>query len=249
MGNSQDDQYENSEDNIDTGRKHRNAKKTGDVANTTTLGFFPHLWGKLVNYAKANFRLHLTISDPFPTKEDALSGVCGEAITEAIVHWQDQKRQVEKGYYPKYKREMAIMVYNDAATFQSWIKQVVLTVVPLEYGLALLQGNTIASIKMKASGLLKKTTFCMGCTSNFANNALQTVCHKVYYNSGSKSLRQFPAFQKTIPPNALILVATIVRNVLKIYSKHGQVTGAKQTAISATQPIRVLLMHHPIISV
>ncbi|KAG1761030.1 hypothetical protein EV702DRAFT_1207509 [Suillus placidus] len=66
------------------------------VANLTTLGFFPHLWGKLLDYAKANFRLYLTISDPFPAKEDALSGVCGEAIMKAIVHWQDQKCQVEK---------------------------------------------------------------------------------------------------------------------------------------------------------
>jgi hypothetical protein len=124
-----------------------------------------------------------------------------------------------------------MQVYNDAATFRSQIKQVALAVVPLEYGLALLQGNTISSVKTKASGLLKKTNFLRGdrdaevCfiyprhsiltsrqgrTSNFANNALRTICHKVYYDSGSKSLRQFPAFQKTIPSNALILVATIV---------------------------------------
>ncbi|KAG0695194.1 hypothetical protein DFH29DRAFT_1005677 [Suillus ampliporus] len=235
--NSPDDQHKDSEDDIDTGRKCRIAKKKGDVANPTTLSFFPHLWGKLLDYAKANFRLYLAISDPFPDKEDALSSVCSEAITEAIVHWQDQKRQVEKGFYPKYKREMAIVVYNDAATFRSRIKQVALAVVPLEYGLALLQGNTIASIKTKASGLLKKASFlhgdrdAEGRTSNFANNALRTICHKVYYDSGSKSLRQFPTFQKTIPPNALILVTTIVRNVLEIYSKRGQATGARQTAI------------------
>ncbi|KAG1852601.1 hypothetical protein C8R48DRAFT_777421 [Suillus tomentosus] len=224
-----DDQYKDSEDNIYTGRKRCNARKKGDVANPTTLGFFPHLWGKLLNYAKANFRLYLAISVPFPTKEDALSSVCSESIMEAIVHWQDQKCQVKKGYYPKYKREMAIVtqVYNDAATFRSWIKQVTLAIVPLKYRLALLQGNTIASVKMKASGLLKKTNFLCGDrdaegrTSNFANNALRTVCHKVYYDSGSKLLRQFPAFQKTIPPKALILVTTI----------RGQVMGAKQTSI------------------
>jgi hypothetical protein len=92
-----DDQYKDLEDNINTGRKHHNAKKKGDVANPTTLGFFPHLWGKLLNYAKANFRLYLAISVPFPTKEDALSSVCSELITEEIVHWQDQNCQVEKG--------------------------------------------------------------------------------------------------------------------------------------------------------
>ncbi|KAG1765165.1 hypothetical protein EV702DRAFT_1051114 [Suillus placidus] len=179
-GHSPDDQHEDSEDDIDTGRKHHNAKKKGDVANPTTLGFFPHLWGKLLDYAKANFRLYLAISDPFPNKEEALSS---------------------------YKREMAIVVYNDAATFRSRIKQIALAIVPLEYRLALLQGTTIADVKTLNIQLL---TTQQGRTSNFANNALQTICHKVYYDSGSKSLRQFPAFQKTIPSNALILIATIV---------------------------------------
>jgi hypothetical protein len=53
-------------------------------------------------------------------------------------------------------------VYNDDATFWSWIKQVALIIIPLEYRLALLQGNTITSIKMKASSLLKKTNFLCG---------------------------------------------------------------------------------------
>lgn len=86
-----------------------------------------------------------------------------------------------------------------------------------------------------------------GSTSNFANNKLQTICHKVYCDSRSKSLRQFSAFQKTILPKALILVTTIVsvpilivvsvdhfvkvQNILKIYAKCGQVTGTKQTSI------------------
>ncbi|KAG2103741.1 uncharacterized protein F5147DRAFT_654648 [Suillus discolor] len=216
------------DDDINTGRKRRNAKKKGDAANPTTLSFFPHLWGNFLNYAKANFRLYLAISVPFPTKEDAISGVCCEAITEAIVYWQDQKRQVEKGYYPKYKREMAIVtqVYNNAVTFRSWIKQVALAVVPIRYGLALVQGNTIANVKTKASDLLKRTKFLHsdcddeGCASNFAHNALRIVCHKAFYDSRSKSLRQFPTFQKTIPPKALILVATIVTGAV-----------SKQTAI------------------
>jgi hypothetical protein len=84
-----------------------------------------------------------------------------------------------------------------------------------------------------------------GHTSNFANNALWTICHKVYYNSRSKSTRQFPTFQKTIPPKALILIATImsipiliavsvdyfvkVRNILKIYAKQTSILDSEAT--------------------
>lgn len=53
-------------------------------------------------------------------------------------------------------------VYNDATTFRSQIKQVTLAIVPLKYGLALLQGHTITSVKTKVSGLLKKKNFLCG---------------------------------------------------------------------------------------
>lgn len=48
-----------------------------------------------------------------------------------------------------------------------------------------------------------------GRTSNFAHNALRTVCLQVFYDNSSKSLRQFSAFHKTVPSKALILVAAI----------------------------------------
>ncbi|KAG2112210.1 uncharacterized protein F5147DRAFT_771274 [Suillus discolor] len=200
-----------------TTKKNKNGKGT---ANPTTLGFFPPLWVKLLDFAKANFRQHLTIVAPFP---------------QPIVYWQEQKHQLEKGYYPNFKAEMAIVIFNDAATFRSKIKHVALAVVPLEYEL-ISQGSSIATIKSKASGLIHHSLFLCGVadaqghSSNFAHNALRSICLRVFYDSGSKSLCQFPAFRKTIPDNAIILIATIVRNVLDIYSRHGQ-ANTKQTNI------------------
>ncbi|KAG2090008.1 uncharacterized protein F5147DRAFT_658271 [Suillus discolor] len=221
-------------------KKNKNAKGT---ANPTTLGFFPPLWIKLLDFAKANFRQHLAIVAPFPQRESAIDegGVCGEMIAEAIIYWQEQKCQLEKGYYPKFKAEMAIVIFNDAATFRSKIKQVALAVVPLEYELVS-QGGTIAAVKIKASGLIRHLLFLCGVvdthghSSNFAHNALRSVCLRVFYDSGSKSLRQFPAFRKTIPDNAVILVATIVRNILDIYARHGQ-ANTKQTNIVDSEVI------------
>ncbi|KAG1748823.1 uncharacterized protein EDB91DRAFT_1244639 [Suillus paluster] len=122
------------------------------------------------------------------------------------------------------------------------IKQIVLTVIPMAYELVLsVNRNTIDSVKLKATGLLKKAMYLHGYpdseghASNFANNMIHIVCHKSFYDNGSKSLKQFPEFQKTIPPPALFLVGTIIHNVIYIYSKYGQVNGAKQTPIEDSE--------------
>ncbi|KIK34165.1 hypothetical protein CY34DRAFT_98489, partial [Suillus luteus UH-Slu-Lm8-n1] len=66
-------------------------------------------------------------------------------------------------------------------------------------------------------------------------NTVRIVCHKSFYDNGSKSLKQFAEFQKTIPPAALFLVGTIIRNVICIYSKYGQVNSSKQTPIEDSE--------------
>ncbi|KIK31433.1 hypothetical protein CY34DRAFT_103310, partial [Suillus luteus UH-Slu-Lm8-n1] len=184
-------------------------------------------------------------SVPFPDKEQSIggTGVCGEVIAEAIIQWQEQKHKLKKGYYSEFKMGMATVVFNDAATFCSKIKQIVLTVVPMAYELALsVNGNTIESVKLKATGLLKKAMYLRGHpdsegrASNFANDTVRIVCHKSFYDNGSKSLKQFAEFQKTIPPAVLFLVGTIV-SALVVYlsAKYGQVNGAKQTPIEDSE--------------
>ncbi|KAG2114542.1 hypothetical protein DEU56DRAFT_919564 [Suillus clintonianus] len=244
------DQQDNLEDlnevDIDSGRRHRtkNAKGAATNRDATNVGFYPSLWQKLLDRAKANFRLYIATSVPFPDKEESIggTGVCGEVIAEAIIQWQEQKRKLEKGYYPEFKTGMATVVFNDAATFRSKIKQIVLTVVPMVYELALgINGNTTDSVKLKATALLKKAIYLRGepdsegRASNFANDAVRIVCHKSFYDNGSKSLKHFAEFQKTIPPAALFLVGTIIRNVICIYSKYGQVNRTKQTPIEDSE--------------
>ncbi|KAG2753551.1 hypothetical protein P692DRAFT_20722256 [Suillus brevipes Sb2] len=79
----------------------KNAQGGAVVAKRKTLGFFPDLWVKLLNYTKACFRLHLAIADPFPAREEALSdtGICLELVTESIVAWEAQNRHLEAGIY------------------------------------------------------------------------------------------------------------------------------------------------------
>ncbi|KAG2028372.1 hypothetical protein BDR03DRAFT_1019896 [Suillus americanus] len=232
-----DDQQDDLEDLNEienTGKRCHTKKVKGTATNrdTTNVGFYPPLWQKLLDCAKAHFRLHLTISVPFPDKEESISitRVCGEVITEAIVQWQEQKCKLKKG--------MATVIFNNTMTFHSKIKQIVLTVIPMVYELALgINRNTIYSVKLKATSLLKKVVYLHGCpdseghASNFANDAVCVICHKSFYDNGSKSLKQFAKFQKTIPPTVLFLIGTIIHNVIYIYSKYGQVNGTKQTPI------------------
>ncbi|KAG1741924.1 hypothetical protein EDD22DRAFT_958983 [Suillus occidentalis] len=250
LSSDDSDQQDNlehlNEVDINNGRRHRTKKAKGAANNrdATNVGFYPSLWQKLLDRAKANFRLYIATSVPFPDKEQSIggTGVCGEVIAEAIIQWQEQKRKLEKGYYPEFKTGMATVVFNDAATFRSKIKQIVLTVVPMAYELALgVNGNTIESVKLKATSLLKKAMYLRGHpdsegrASNFANDAVRIICHKSFYDNGSKSLKQFTEFQKTILPAALFLIGTIIRNIIYIYSKYGQVNGAKQTPIEDSE--------------
>ncbi|KAG0700551.1 hypothetical protein DFH29DRAFT_1001054 [Suillus ampliporus] len=157
------------------------------VAKRKTLGFFPDLWVKLLNYTKACFRLHLAITDPFPAREEALSdtGICLELITESIVAWEAQNRCLEAGFYPQYEYNMATVIYNDSINFRIRIKQIVINVVPVEYKLS----GSKSEIKQKASALLKSSTFLCGeCdehdhTSNFAHSGLHSVRNVIHVYS------------------------------------------------------------------
>ncbi|KAG1742088.1 hypothetical protein EDD22DRAFT_851630 [Suillus occidentalis] len=214
LSSDDSDQQDNLEDlnevDINNGRCHHTKKVKGAANNHdgTNVGFYPSLWQKLLDF-------------PFPDKEQIIggTGVCGEVIMEAIIQWQEQKRKLEKGYYPEFKMGMATVVFNNAVTFHSKIKQIVLTIIPMAYELALsINGNTIESVKLKTTSLLKK----------------QCICRAILMLS-SKSLKQFTEFQKTILPAALFLIGTIIRNIIYIYSKYSQVNGTKQTPIEDSE--------------
>ncbi|KAG0695546.1 hypothetical protein DFH29DRAFT_879970 [Suillus ampliporus] len=123
------------------GRRTKAAKSIQDgaiVAKRKTLGFFPDLWVKLLNY----------------TKRPAL-GCILPSQTQSIVAWEAQNRRLEAGFYPQYEYDMATVIYNDSINFHSRIKQIVSNVVPVEYKLS----GSESEIKQKASAFLKSSTF------------------------------------------------------------------------------------------
>ncbi|KIK32643.1 hypothetical protein CY34DRAFT_18895 [Suillus luteus UH-Slu-Lm8-n1] len=118
LSSDDSDQQNNLEDlnkvDIDNGRRHHTKKAKGAANNrdATNVGFCPSLWQKLLDCAKANFRLYIATSVPFPDKEQSIGStrVCDEVIAKAIIQWQEQKCKLEKGYYPEFKTGMAVTV-------------------------------------------------------------------------------------------------------------------------------------------
>ncbi|KAG6369926.1 hypothetical protein JVT61DRAFT_13310 [Boletus reticuloceps] len=122
------------------GRKGKwsiNPKGTKPV-KPTTLAFFPPLWVRLLDLAKARTRLYILVDNAFPPLATAIDGPCQECLLEAMAFNQELgNNELEDGkfyafdhfiysgshfigYFPKYRREMARLVsqvpkYKDIA--------------------------------------------------------------------------------------------------------------------------------------
>ncbi|KAF8119895.1 hypothetical protein EV363DRAFT_1194276 [Boletus edulis] len=220
------------------GRKGKwsvNPKGTKPV-KPTTLAFFPPLWVRLLDLAKARMQLYILVDDAFPPLATAIDGPCQECLLEAMAFNQESGNdELEDGYFPKYRREMARLVnlqYNDAPTFRCEIKKLVTHIIPIHYQLyprssARTDAERHQSIRDQANALLDNWLFLhgepdeRGKTSNFAHECLKRVCLSVFYSNTSKSLCQFPDFQTYVPYKALVLATAFVQVVLGVFSDHG----------------------------
>ncbi|KAG6377811.1 hypothetical protein JVT61DRAFT_14585 [Boletus reticuloceps] len=131
------------------GRWSVNPKGTKPVS-PTTLAFYPPLWQKLLDCAKARMRLYVTVENPFPVLATAIEGACQECLFEVLAYYEENDLEVEAGtsyasnhsvylqsidYYPQYKRDMARLLYNDISTYRCEIKKLVMQIVPIHYQL------------------------------------------------------------------------------------------------------------------
>jgi hypothetical protein len=96
-----------------TAKRKKSANGIAATIKPTTVKFFPPLWGRLLDRAKAHFRQHLTLEVPFPQREVAVDGTCPEMLSAAtVVYWQEQERSVETGIFSH-------TVYNSLLTTSS----------------------------------------------------------------------------------------------------------------------------------
>ncbi|KAI5988730.1 hypothetical protein EDD15DRAFT_2371063 [Pisolithus albus] len=212
--------------------KYSKNPKGSQPVKSSTAGFFPPLWNKLFDLAKARMRLYVALEEPVPRHEVAIQGQCSEILFEVLAHYEEKNLEVEAGYYLQYKLDMAKLIFADTHTFRSEIKKAAIRIIPAQYQLfpppsATTEADCRRAIKIRAEEILKGGAYlrgevdAQGKTSNFAHDALKYVCLAVYYSNSVKSLRQFAEFQQYVPYKALLLVAAIIHEVLCIYKTHG----------------------------
>ncbi|KAF9233437.1 hypothetical protein BU15DRAFT_66617, partial [Melanogaster broomeanus] len=143
----------------------RTVKENAD--DPTLSSFYPRLWRAVLDYAKGLFHLYQVTEDPFPNANQAVTGICRELLDEAMMHFKDQKRQIEDGYWPEYQDSMARVVWKDIHTFRSEMRKTVAGIVVSEYQLyppplAQSQEERIAAVKAMSAPLAYKFRFLQG---------------------------------------------------------------------------------------
>ncbi|KAI6128079.1 hypothetical protein EDD16DRAFT_1701993 [Pisolithus croceorrhizus] len=208
--------------------KYSKNPKGSQPVKSLTASFFPPLWNKLFDLAKAQMQFYVALEEPAPQHEVAIQGQCSEILFEVLAHYEEKNLEVKAGYYPWYKLDMAKLTH----TFHSEIKKAAIQIIPAQYQLfpppsATTEADHHRAIKIRAEEILKGGAYLLGevdaqgKTSNFAHDALKYVCLAVYYSNSVKSLCQFAKFQQYVPYKVLLLIAAIIHEVLCIYKMHG----------------------------
>ncbi|KAI6163469.1 hypothetical protein EDD17DRAFT_1756052 [Pisolithus thermaeus] len=214
-----DPKGDSTKDQVHCGRYSRNAKGTIPI-KPTLIAFYPPLWMKLLNLAKAHMQLYV------------VGGQCQEVLMEVIAHFEAQGWEVKAGYYLTHKLDMCRLLFNDILTFCSDLKKVAIKSLHADYNLyppttAKTEEQCISAVKKKANDLLSMARYLYGepdgkgRASNFTHRALKNICLTFYYSNTSKCLCQFAEFQEYVPYRVLALVAAMVHALLSSFRKHG----------------------------
>ncbi|KAI6020270.1 hypothetical protein BKA83DRAFT_93473 [Pisolithus microcarpus] len=165
------------------------------IVKPTTLAFYPPLWTKLLDKAKARIQLYVATKEPFLRLETAVDGQCSEEIIELVVKYQEDQSELEAGFYPQYKRSMAWMLFNDTQTFWSKINKVAVRIVPIEYNLSAPKSATtkhewLDAVKQKATALLEGAKFLRGECDSLICTISSSLCSVVLgLASGREAVR------------------------------------------------------------
>ncbi|KIJ12232.1 hypothetical protein PAXINDRAFT_157022 [Paxillus involutus ATCC 200175] len=81
-------------------RRTRTVKQ--NIDDPMLSSFYPRLCQAVLDYVKAKglFHLQQVTHDPFPNANQAKTGICRELLGEAMMHFRDQRCNLEDGYLP-----------------------------------------------------------------------------------------------------------------------------------------------------
>ncbi|KAG2111823.1 hypothetical protein DEU56DRAFT_762107 [Suillus clintonianus] len=210
-------------------RRTRNVKTNQE--NPSKLGFYPACWQGLPQAAKLQMRLQAILTHPIPKHQDAVQ-LAQEVLDAELWLCHQKKLKFENGYFPEYSPQMCRLLCDDLFTFRTELKKVVISITKSSYdifpkGTAMLPEQIKKHIVTAATALLKTGDYLRipdssnGKFKNFVSQALKDVCLEFFYSNSKKALKNTDDFRQTIPINALILVAAVMKGVISGFSDTG----------------------------
>lgn len=72
--------------------------------------FWPSMWKVLIDEAKVEWRLYLSVTDAFPNPTNVKDGVINDVIQQMFRQFKRRGRQLDNGYFPRYRPELSTLV-------------------------------------------------------------------------------------------------------------------------------------------
>ncbi|KAG2092794.1 uncharacterized protein F5147DRAFT_779534 [Suillus discolor] len=180
------------------------------------LGFYPPTWQTFLQTAKLEMRLQAVLATPVPESQEALN-LAREVLPTVLWTYHEKKIKLERGYFLEYSTQMCRLLCNDLFTFRTELKKIVVSIAKRAYNI-FPQGSTML---LKSGDYLRLPDSSGGNFKNFTVQALKDVCLEFYYSNSKKALKNTDEFHQTIPINAMLLVAAVLKGVISGFRETG----------------------------
>ncbi|KAF8548998.1 hypothetical protein OG21DRAFT_1488885 [Imleria badia] len=190
--------------------------------SATKLHAYPLGFRTVIERAKLIAQCNAASNDPFMPRSQCIEEKCFEFFNEALAETQN----VPQGYWPQYRKELSVLVWEAMMTWHSTLKSKAQEPVPHFYAL----GDEILPLdnKTQAQVLICGSVFTLdgvdeeGSTNNMAAPALSALISLFFYNGPSSLAAIFPdVFSGEVPQVTVCLAVTVLRAAIDEYPSTG----------------------------
>ncbi|KAF9230678.1 hypothetical protein BU15DRAFT_83326 [Melanogaster broomeanus] len=187
------------------------------TGHATKFCSYPHRFHKVIERAKLIAQCECATKDPFPARSTFLDQSSAEIINEALLECEN----VPPGYWPNYRKELGVLLWESLMMWHSTLKGKAHEVVTQLYNIG--KHHTAAENQAEAETLIKGAVFLRdgvddeGSTNNMAHPALATLVMEFFYGPASLGTVFPEVFSCEVPRVAVCLVATALRAALDEY--------------------------------
>ncbi|KAI5994391.1 hypothetical protein EDD15DRAFT_2366477 [Pisolithus albus] len=191
------------------------------TGHPTKLRSYPNKFREVIERAKLIAQCDSATKNPFPSRSTFLDIMSGEIFNEALVECTN----TPPGYWPNYRSQLGILLWESLMTWRSTIKAKAREVLPRFYDVG--AHCTEAENQSQSQALIKGAMFLRdgvdneGSTNNMAHPALAALVSDFFYSSSSIGAVFPEVFSREVPRVAVCLAATALRAALDEYTQTG----------------------------